>query len=287
MVRLIVFLLLMSAFLPGKAQTGYKSPETLVVLASKFLDTKLSDSVKLDANAQFINYMQQALADSSSFEQPFSDLANISILTDAQKSFRIFTWLVVTSTGYQPMGLVQVKEGKRGKSDVTRLENLQEETKSLNYRTLSADKWVGVVYYDMIEVNYKKEKYYVLLGFTGNNGITHKKVIDVLSFSGRTPKFGKPVFLDENERMQSRVVFEYAAMAKMSLKQDAKGKTIAFDHLAPSDLALKDQYQFYGPDFTYDSYSLSKGKWYLKTNIDLRNEGENLGKPGIPMMVAE
>jgi hypothetical protein len=42
--------------------------------------------------------------------------------------------------------------------------------------------------------------------------------------------------------------------------------------LSPSSPEYKDNHQFWGPDFTFDSYNLENGYWRLKSDIDIRLE---------------
>jgi hypothetical protein len=48
--------------------------------------------------------------------------------------------------------------------------------------------------------------------------------------------------------------------------------SVVFDHLSPSSPQYKGNPQFYGPDFSFDSYNLENGLWRLKSNIDIRNK---------------
>jgi hypothetical protein len=65
-------------------------------------------------------------------------------------------------------------------------------------------------------------------------------------------------------------VFEFASTAVMSLRFKTDS-SIVFDHLAPFSPEYKDNFQFYGPDFSFDSYDLESGVWRFKTNVDIRN----------------
>ena len=120
------------------------------------------------------------------------------------------------------------------------------------------------------------ETSYILLGIDYGNSFITRKIIDVLSFGpGNSLVFGKKCFSD-GKQLLPRVVFEFASTAVMSLKF-VTNVTIVFDHLSPSSPELKDNRQFYGPDFSFDSYTLENGLWRLKSNIDVRIQvGSNL-----------
>jgi hypothetical protein len=57
----------------------------------------------------------------------------------------------------------------------------------------------------------------------------------------------------------------------MSLRYDPQKKMIVFDHLSPTKPSLEGQYEFYGPDFTYDGLKFEKGVWEHYQNIEITN----------------
>jgi hypothetical protein len=83
-------------------------------------------------------------------------------------------------------------------------------------------------------------------------------------------QFGERIF-ESGNNMKFREVLEYSSGAIISLKF-LNDKTIVFDHLVPMSPQLKGQKQFYGPDFSYDSYILEKGIWKFGSNFDVRNK---------------
>lgn len=279
MQRLLLFLLILFFSVSLRSQTGIISDDSLTVWAASFLDINVDDSQKMADNARFVQRMEELLRESNSMEIPFTDLKNISVMTAPDGSFRLFTWLVLTRNGYQPQGVLQVKQKKKTSFKIYPLNHTDADQKSVKYRTLSPDKWYGAVYYEMIPIRFKGDSYYVLIGFNGNDGLSHKKVLDVLSFSGTSPRFGLAVF-EEEQKAANRVVFEYSARVKMSLRYDANKKEIIFDHLAPVNPSLVGHYKQYGPDMSYDAFVYRQGKWVYKPDVDARNDSENLGKPG-------
>jgi hypothetical protein len=68
-------------------------------------------------------------------------------------------------------------------------------------------------------------------------------------------------------------VFEYSSEVSMSLKYIEKRKQIVYSHLAPKDEGeiLIGQYQYYGPDGSFDALELKKDKWMVIEDIDARN----------------
>ena len=60
----------------------------------------------------------------------------------------------------------------------------------------------------------------------------------------------------------------------MSLRYNEKKKMIVFDHLSPSNQMLKNNYEFYGPDMTYDAYKFQNNSWNFLKNIEVGNPSE-------------
>jgi hypothetical protein len=86
------------------------------------------------------------------------------------------------------------------------------------------------------------------------------------------PVFGMPVFDGMKDRPGARrIIFEYSRQASMLLDYQTADKTIIFDHLAPRDENVRGQYEFYGPDFSYDGLRLVSGRWRLIEDLPLKN----------------
>jgi hypothetical protein len=79
-------------------------------------------------------------------------------------------------------------------------------------------------------------------------------------------------------------MFEYASEVSMSLKYNASRKQIIFSHLAPNtpDQMMEGQFQYYGPDGSFDALSMKKGNWVYDPAIDIRKDkdkSDNVKKP--------
>jgi hypothetical protein len=100
-------------------------------------------------------------------------------------------------------------------------------------------------------------------------------MVDALSFQGKTVILGSSMFVDEDERSAHRLIYEYANDVSMALNYDDKEKMIIMDHLAPEDSRFEGQYQFYGPDFSYDALIFKKGLWRLELDVFAKNRSLN------------
>lgn len=209
------------------------------------------------------------------FEYPFDRIKGLTALTSPDKQFRIFNWNVPLDKGSQHYEAFILKKAEEDQLEWIELKITKRPQSNLKNKTLRADEWYGALYYDIIEMDRGRKSYYVLLGWDGNDRLTTKKYIDVLSFTSRNePRFGASVFKMEHG-MQKRIVFEYSDEVSMSLKYYPRDNRIVYDHLSPRSSGMEGNYAFYGPDLSYDALHLKKGKWELETNVDIRQGKDN------------
>jgi hypothetical protein len=276
---LILFLAFANGLLAQKKKIAPDLSEYEVFLSemSLLMLNSKDDTVRLQSNEKFMETMEKALMEENSFHYPFESIETIAKLTAPDNTFRILNWHIRQADGsYIFYGFVQTnsKEG----SKIYKLIDKSDETKSPDTKNLNHTEWYGAHYYTLIQNKDKKNKYYTLLGWDGNNMSSNKKIIDVIHFNNKgLPIFGAPIFKME-KKIQKRVIFEYAKDATMSLKYFENQKQIVFDHLSPSNEHLKDQYQYYGPDFSYDALNYKKGKWEYQKDIDARNPKKGTDK---------
>jgi hypothetical protein len=259
--------------------------DSMVFWSSKFLDPKLGNEIKNTSNEKFIEVFKEELENPASLENNYAQLKSVSIKTSADNSLRIFTWFTLLKDGYHAYGLVQTFSKKLKQPVVTRLFDQGEDLRSAQYKTLNAKTWFGALYYDMVPFKIKGKKYHLLLGFNPGNGISHKKVIDIVQIMANgQPRFGSPIF-EKDKKMASRIILEYDGRAKVSLKYYEDTKKVVFDHLIPQRPELADQYQYYVPDLSYDAFEFDKTNWVYQPDVDARNETEDLGLPGTRLVI--
>lgn len=247
--------------------------DSLKNLGFKMVNDSLEPQ-RYNASYSFIKTLVAALKTPNSFNFQFDSLKTISIQTSSDKRFRIFSWHVMNADGsYRYYGTVQMNSPD-GKLQMFPLLDYTAGFKNPADSITSNDKWYGTQYYRIISVlNNVKTPYYVLLGWKGNNVRSTKKVIDVIYFKDNKPYFGMPVFDgDKANPTKKRVIFEYDRKASMALNWDPKTSTIIFDHLAPPDEKLEGRFELYGPDFSYDGYRLTNGRWRLVEDLKVANQ---------------
>jgi hypothetical protein len=255
----------------------YDAEWRLKTLQKKFDSKKEAD--RIEANKQFLKLWDQVLKRPESLQYPFDSLTGVSLLMPKDKSFRLITWNLPKNDGtHTYFGYIQVdnaKMEKRSKSEtiepyrVFQLSDKSAIIKNIETHVGDHTKWFGMLYYGMVEC----DGYYTLLGWDGNDNLIQRKFIDIFYFkSDGTPVFGKDVF-KVPRKSPKRVMFEYSSEVSMSLKYNSKSGQIILNHLAPKDGSsmLDGQYQYYGPDGSYDAYEQSKDRWVLHEMVDIRN----------------
>lgn len=245
--------------------------DTLVSYLQK-ISKRNSDSKNLALNKEFRDKLFQVLQFSGSFGYAFPQLSKrMGIITSPDEAFRLYNWNVLFNDGsYRYYCLIQKVNGLA--IDIIELEDKSEIIEDPNTAILNKDNWYGALYYDILIVKEKKQNYYTLLGWDGNDLFTNKKVIEILSFdNSNNPIFGSEIF-KYGKQKKSRIFFEYSNKSAMTLTYNEKLKMIVFDHLSPSRKIYEGQFQYYGPDLSYDGLEWDKNKWVLLEDIDVRNE---------------
>ena len=232
----------------------------------------LTPKEKLSLNDSIRVIIEGYAASDTVFKHRFLNLRFLGQITSPDSLVKIITWnLILDDGGNRYFCYIIRRPARDSKSKVYKLTGTYNEATIRSDTIYSESNWYGALYYDVRPFITANETSYVLLGLDYGNSFITRKVIDVVSFgSGSSLVFGKKCFSD-GKQLLPRVVFEYASTAVMSLKF-VTNVTIVFDHLSPSSPEMKDNRQFYGPDFTFDSYALENGLWRLKSNIDVRNK---------------
>ena len=239
--------------------------DTIKIICKKLYSSK-TDIDKKKYNHQLLNTFESALNTANSFDYPFDSLNDIARLVSPDKKFRIINWNVPYDDGTQEyFGFIQEKYSqkkrkglfKRETAEIAQLYPLIDKSAEIKNpeNTISDNKkWCGMLYYKIIIKKTKSKTYYTLLAWDGNDKLSVKKIIDVLTFDNNgTPHFGADIFIMP-KKYPKRVIFEYNASCSMSLKYNSKKDSIVFDHLAPSEPQLEGQFQYYCPDMSYDGF---------------------------------
>lgn len=266
----------------AKAQSSFDPKFSVFEDSLKSLSYKIINStdevVRRNSNNLFIKTLVAALKLPNSFNYPFDSVVSVSILKSEDKVFRIFTWHLFSDDGsYRYYGAIQ--KNTKDKLELYPLFDNSRFVAKPEDTLLTKDSWYGAHYYSLSSPRkYGKNKQYLLLGWKGNDVKTNQKVIELLSFDKEgKPVFGAPVFMYKDS-VKTRVIFNYSRTVSMLLRYLPSKKWIVYDHLAAPDPKQIGQYEYYGPDLSYDGLKYRRRKWILMENIDLRNEKTELEK---------
>ncbi len=266
-----IFMVLISQTIDSQTTSGGISGELEGMY--RRIRENITSAEKLAINDSIRHIIENYAASDTVFSHRFSNLRYLGQITSPDSLIKIITWnLILEDGGNRYFCYFIRKRVKTGKNTIYKLSGIYNEVPARIDTTYSVSNWYGALYYDIRPFEtVGGEKCYALLGIDYGNSFITRKLIDVLSFGpGDSLLLGMKCFSD-GKQILFRVVFEYTSKAVMSLKFE-KNDLIVFDHLSPSSPEFKDNREFYGPDFSFDSYILESGLWKLKPDIDIRNK---------------
>ncbi len=305
--------LFMLMCLPSQAQdadvmTAYEQ-ELQQLFNHVFYDA--TDNERYNANEQALSTFYNALEQKKSFFWDWNLGKGVSVLTSSDRQFRIITWAVMRDNGEREcFGFLQSYNEKDERYDIHTLIDRSDEIINKEEMVLSPDNWLGSVYQEIIETKHEGKTFYTLLGWTGVDALTQRKVIEPLFFRGSSamPQFGQNLFRREKNRR--RVVLEYTNTAMVNLRYDEqfvrtftnkrvkgkKGRTInvreqhdnktkmiIFDEIAPMVVGMEGLYQYYIPTGTEKAYVFTEGRWELQGYAFGQDPNEKLNKEFAPL----
>ena len=267
--RLLIVLVLICSYLNLNAQSKFVDSEHLLNAQFENLKLASNDSLKLSISQNIMESLKKTLKKKGSFSYSFNELVNLGKVTSSDNQLRVFSWNYTIENGaYRYFALLQKKDGRK----IRLIELHQNTTVEENMMTkLSANQWLGALYYQIVPFKNNKKNLYLLLGWDGHKDRTSKKVIETIGFSKTGElEMGLPVINWRGRRL-SRVIFEYSKQVQMKLKYHERVNCIVFDHLSPSESRYVNQFEYYGPDFSYDALEFKNGIWHLVEEFDLKN----------------
>jgi hypothetical protein len=239
-------------------------------------------AVRDSANTVFLQTLVQFLETKEGFEHPLDTVKNMLRLSDPKGEVVICTWQMPDAQYvYKRFGVVAALDN-RGEVRVTVLEDAAEALgDDAAFKILRSDKWFGALYYKILPVKKDGETLYTLLGYAPGKKL-NQKVVEVLSIDFRgKPRFGDKIFRIEAfedalyKKPPMRLILKYTPHHTASLSWNEKEQMIIMDHLSPPDVSQRGQYQYYGPDFSYDGLVWENDWWELKEQVRF-NSGQNI-----------
>lgn len=269
----IGFWLLSLGFINASQLLKVDIAEYEMQIASLFENMRQSqdDFEKLEINREVIAVFSEMLSIDSSFYFPFDSLKYLGKIYSPDRFFRLFSWNVPMGDGtHRYFGYIQYIQPENNQVKVFFLDDSKNSRLSTDFIYAPAD-WYGALYYDIIKTECFGKKYYTVLGFAFNNYLTSYKIIDVISFGREGISIGAEIFL-HGEPTNYRMIHEFSSKVSMMLRYDKEMEMIVFDHLSPIQPEYENQFQFYGPDSSYDGLEFKNCMWMLHEDLNLINE---------------
>jgi hypothetical protein len=255
--------------------------ESLRQLARKMITDSLP-AERMKADSAFTRTLVRALQVPHSFDYPFDSVQGISRLYAPDSSFRIFTWNLQYNEYYsRQRGAIQMRTAN-GSLKLFPLRDFSEFTPNAADSVRDAAHWIGAVYYNMIETEYREKKYYTLFGLDFHSIRSNKKWIEVLHFNGRgEPVFGGPFFQYQAdslkvERSAFRVELEYKKDARVLANFIPDLGMILIDHLISETNEPENPWTFI-PDGDNEAFKWENGKWvHINKAFDFKMDMEGV-----------
>lgn len=251
--------------LPVQSFAKLKTDEDSLKQIGDSMVFRSQDSVRQHYLYLFIRTLTKSLKTPNSFSYPFDSVHTMKIVYPDDRKFRIFTFQIKFANGsYRYYGAIQMNTKQLMLFPL--IDYAYDFVDAADSIT-NNQRWYGCIYYQVVH----EDKYYFLIGWSGNSFFSNKKVIDVLSFNTNgKPVFGAPVFamnVKGRQRIYSRFIMEYKKDAQASLHYDDAAQMILLDHLTPihaGDTADKSDYV---PDGTYDGFAWKNKQWQFVDGV--------------------
>lgn len=263
----------------------------LVVIGDSLVNSS-SQFVRAESAKSMIKVFRQALRIPGAYSYGFDSLMFLSKLSPQDNAFRMFTWILRLDGGkFHYFGVIHMNDPKRfiyhplfdrSLNEMPRVKGQRGPNDGLEDSIYTNQTWFGMHYYNVSVVKHKQflglrgKKYYMLTGWDGNNNISHKKIIDVLTFENGVPTFGAPIF-QVGENTYSRIVLEFNAQAVITLKKHEDENVISFDHLMPPTAKNEGDLFTYIPSGQYDYFVWQKDRWVFKEDYFNTHKKQPLG----------
>jgi hypothetical protein len=264
-------LLTLSSVLVNGQSLNNNIPKILESLYLRLTNSE-SDQDRIIINDSIITIIDSYVKSDSVFKHKFNNIRSLGQIKSPDNLIKILTWnMALKNSKSRYFCYFIMKKGGGKDNQIYKLSAYYAEETIRTDTVYFSHNWYGALYYDIRPSISEGKKCWILLGIDYGNPLISRKIIEVLSY---TPDdsliFGKKLFVSD-VNIRYRDVFQYSATAIMSLRFSS-GKSIIFDHLVPFSPELKDNHQFYGPDYSYDAYRFAKGLWKLTINVDARNK---------------
>lgn len=266
----ISLLFLLSIHLSAQEQSYlelHKAELQLAMLFAELYSDTLSD---VDQVLREINFLiPDALTMPGAMDYSWDRLDQIGVRSSENKEMRIFSWHVVDNPdSFRYFCFIQVRQ-KRGRVELFSLLDNNKSQHGVFRTDQTGENWYGKLYYGIVTKKVRRKVYYTLLGLDFHNSRSNIKSVEVMTLHRNKPRFEKNMFFNGNEHVD-RLVLEYSKQVAISVRYEPSLDMISYDHLVPLDPIYQNNFEFYGPDGSFDGLKFEDGLWILQTDIDAR-----------------
>jgi hypothetical protein len=284
-----------SQLIPQADWKKLRAKEDTLKSYARHMVTDSLTQTRMIADSFFTRILVRALKIKNSFYYPFESVLGISSLYAPDSSFRIFTWTIQFDDYYsRQKGAIQLAT-KDGTLKLFPLRDNSEFTDKAGDSVRSPANWIGAVYYNMVQTEFRGKNYYTLFGYDNNSVMSSKKWIEVLTFNNKNePVFGGPYFTYEKDSIPQkpryRLSLEYKKNARVLMNYIPDLDVILMDHLV-SETEEPDNIWSYVPDGDNEAFKWENGKWLhidkaFDYKVDMTGADAYMGKPpmGDPLL---
>ncbi|MFT5859648.1 MAG: hypothetical protein ACI865_001752 [Flavobacteriaceae bacterium] len=237
----------------------------LVVLLDQLRSSE-GNAEKEANNTEFTQALKSVLENRSALTYNFTKLTTVGFIDSPDELVRIVNWNVEQDDKTQRyFGYVLHYDKRKKRYNVTELIEDQYGIKQPD-GVVTSDKWYGALYYKIIPVKRGSKTVYTLLGWDGNTSMSNIKLVDAMYVTGKTVKFGSPIFKIGKD-IKKRLFYEHSEKITMILRYEDKRNRIMMDHLSPESPSMRGYFSFYVPDLSYDALKFESGKWILHEDV--------------------
>lgn len=256
--------------LPGEglARTPPDEPPPSLDSLLRKVVAEADSALRVAAMDDFAAALDDALRQDAAMSRSFDGIPHIGVVASNDKKVRLLTWNLPLATGrHKYYGIVQYRGG--GGVRTTVLRDIKETLSAPAESALLEDgRWFGARYYELLQHKAGKQTFYTLLGADFHTGITHRKLLESLTFDeAGMPVFGVPLF-DNGRWKAGRVLLEYSATTPFYLHYLAHRKMIVYPRMQLE--TLHPGHPPVGvPTDVFDGLVFENGRWLLQKEVPL------------------
>jgi hypothetical protein len=252
----------------GLAHTPPDEPPPALDSLLRKVIAEPDSALRVVAMDDFAAALEDSLRQDAAMSRSFDRLPQIGVVTSDDKKVRLLTWnLPLTTVRHKYYGIVQYRAAAGVQTTVLRdiKEILSAPPESV---LLQHGRWFGARYYELLQHKAGKQTFYTLLGSDFHTGITHRKLLESLTFDeAGMPVFGVPLF-DNGRWKAGRVLLEYSATTPFYLHYLAHRKMIVYQRMQLE--TLHPGHPPVGvPTDVFDGLVFENGRWLLQKEVSL------------------